>query len=200
MATTACSVINADILADCAIKPVGGAEPLLWLIPKADYDAAVKTYNSTNSLVLNSITLPSGKKAFQFLVFRRGHKPRFTTKDSDYGTYYLHEVLTSIQIWNNAVKQQVAGLVDNYYVAIVENVQKSGDAVFEIYGAQNGLRVQDGGVRDLAANEGVFTITLANDADMNEPQIPLSFVVPASGTFSYTQTKAAIVALTTAAS
>jgi len=198
MATT-CSDLDNDILADCNAKPTGGAEPLMWVLKKADYDAAVKTFDADNKLILNSIALATGKKAYQFLVFKRGHKPRFTNKDTDYGTYYLHEILTSIQIWDNATKLLIPALSDDYYTIIVENVQKSGDAVFEIYGAKNGIRVQDGAVRDLAANDGVYTCTFANDAAYPEPAPPLSFVVLDTGVFSYTATKAAITALLTPA-
>lgn len=196
---TACDILDGDLLADCEAKPVGGAEPLLWLIPKEDWNNAVKTFDGTNKLVLRTIVLATGAQAFKFLVFKRTHKPRFTNKDNDYGTYYLHELVSGIQVWNNATKAQIAGLADNYYVAIVENVQKSGDAVFEVYGAGNGLRVQDGAVRDLAANEGVYTLTMANDADRYEPNIPLSFAVEVSTAYNYNATKAAIVALETPA-
>lgn len=198
---TICSALNANLNADCNAKPIGGAEALMWLIPRQDWSAATIVTDTTNSPpILRSVVLPVGKRSYEFLVFKHGHKPRFQNKDSEFGTYFLQEIITSIQIYNNAVKAQIQALSDNYYVAIVENVNKTGDAVFEVYGTGYGLRIQDGAIRDLAANEGVYTCTFANDANYHEPTPPLSFCVldTPGNTFSYVKTKAAILALTTA--
>lgn len=201
MAATACSILDGDILASCDNKPVGGAEPLIWVLTREDWNNAVKTYDTDNKLIVTNIALATGKRAYQWLVFKNAHKPRFTQKDNEFGVNYLHELVSAVQVWDNETKAQILGLADNKYVFIVENVQKTGDAVFEIYGAGQGLRSQDGAVRDLAANGGIYTLTMANDAEFLEPQPPLSFVKTSGSpaAFSYAATKAAVVALITPA-
>lgn len=191
---TICGEIADDILLDCDNKPVGGVQPLMWVIPIDIWNGATITYDETNPLIIRTVTLPVGKKAFQFEVYKRGHKPKFEAQDTDYGVNYKHSIATNIPVYNDDVKAQIQGITNGYNVFIVENVQKTG-VPFEVYGGTNGLRMPDL-VRDLAANEGVITGTFTNDADMNEPLPPYTFKA-AAGT--YAATKALIVALTTPA-
>ena len=202
MPTVCSTVLSADLKKDCNNLPVGNAEPLMWAITKEDWNNATKSYDADGNLT--SITLGTGKKSFQFEVYKNGHKPSFETVDGgDYPDTFNHQIATSFQNYTNATKKQIPALISSKSVFIVENVQKTTDAVFEIYGTGQGLRLQPGAKRDLAANAGVFTGTFANDKDQYEAGLPISFVVTdmvgGMPVFSYNKTKAAIVALTTAA-
>jgi hypothetical protein len=188
-----CGEITDNIAVDCLNKPVGGAKSKMWLININDI--ASVTYDTANPLIVRALTLASGKYAYQYVVYKRGHKPAFNLVVKDFGTYWNHVVNTSVQVWDNATKLQIYGLSDAYVVAIVENVQSTGDARFEIYGLGNGLTMADGAIRDLAANDGVFTMALSSEPEMEEARVPASFAVEETGAYSYTATLAAIVAL-----
>lgn len=168
-----CGEITADIERDCDNQPTGGVKPTMRVINSEDVETV--TYDATNPLIVTDIILKAGKKAFKYEVFKRGHKPRFTKVNGDYGDRYRHEVDSSIQVWNNATKAQVEGLNGASVIVIAENLQNSGDARFEIYGLDAGLFVADGAVRNLNENEGVYVYTLASDDLSLEPHIPRSF-------------------------
>lgn len=168
-----CGEITADIERNCDEQPVGGVKPRMRLINSDDI--ATITRDPANPLIVTGITLKTGKKAFTYEVFKRGHKPRFTKVNGDYGDRYKHEIDTSIQVWNNVTKAQVEGLNGASIVAIAENLQNTGDARFEIYGLESGLYVADGAVRNLNENDGVYVFTLASDDLSLESHIPSSF-------------------------
>jgi hypothetical protein len=182
-----CGQISEDIERSCDALPVGGVKPIIRVI-NID-DIATITYDATNPLIVTGITLKATKKAFKYEVYKRGHKPRFTLVASDFGPRYKHEVDSSIQVWDNPSKAQVEALNWASVVVIVENMQKTGDAQIEIYGLESGLEVADGAVRNLAANDGVYTYTLASGDDSLEPHIPRSFW---SLTYAATQTALAL--------
>lgn len=188
-----CGQISDDIERNCDIVPVGGVKPIVRHINSDDI--ASVTYDVENPLIVTGITLKPGKKAFKHEVYKRGHKPRFTTVNGEFGPpKYRHEVESSIQVWDNASKAQVEALNQSSIVTIVENLQKSGDAIIEIYGLDAGLEVADGAVRNLSENEGVYTFTLASADGSLEPHIPRSFW---AATYAATQT--ALIALDTIA-
>lgn len=183
-----CGEITANIERNCDVLPVGGVKSKMRLINSEDI--ATITRDPANPLIVTGITLKTGKKAFTYEVFKRGHKPRFTKVNGDYGDRYRHEVDTSIQVWDNATKAQVEGLNGASLIAIPENLQNTGDARFEIYGLESGLFVADGAVRNLNENDGVYVFTLASDDLSLEAHIPSSF-----WSSTYSATVAALEAL-----
>lgn len=190
---TICGEINDNIERDCDILPVGGVKPVMRLINIEDI--ATITYDVTNPLIITAIALKTGKKAFKYEVFKRGHKPRFTKVNGEFKDSYRHEVDSSIQVWDNTTKAQVEALNNASVVAIVENLQNTGDARIEVYGLEAGLYVADGAVRNLNENDGVFVYTLASDDLSLEPHIPRSFWAT-----SYAATQTALAALDVVAS
>ncbi len=188
-----CGEITDNIAVDCLNKPVGGAKSKMWLININDI--ASVTYDTANPLIVRAITLKANTYAYQYVVYKRGHKPAFALVVKDFGTYWNHIVNTSVQVWDNETKLQLQGLSDAYVVAILENVQSTGDARFEIYGLGNGLTMADGATRDLAANDGVFTMALSSDTDMEEARVPASFAVEVGSAYNYAATLEAIEAL-----
>jgi len=168
-----CGEITDDIERDCATLPVGGVKSTMR-IGNLD-DIATITFDVTNPLIVESIVMKDGKKMFKYEVFKRGHKPRFEKVNGDFADRYRHVIDTSIQVWDNATKAQVEGLNAASTFAIVENLQNTGDARFEIYGLDAGLYVADGAVRNLNENDGVYSLSLSSDDLSLEPHIPRSF-------------------------
>lgn len=192
-----CGGLTANIEANCDTKPVGGVLPVIRVINRVDI-ASVQ-YDADNPLIVTGITLKAGKKAFTWEVFKRGHKPRFTTVKGDFSDNYRHEIETSVQTWDNATKAQVEGIIGGSFVVIAENVQNTGDARVEIYGLDAGLEAADGAVRNLAENQGVFVITLGSDDANLEPRMPRSFAVETAGVYDYSATIEALEGLDVAA-
>lgn len=193
--TLVCGKISQNFVLDCTSKPIGGTKSQLWIINQEDI--ASVTFDVTNPLIVTAMTLKATTQAWTWTVFKRNHKPKATQKDTTYSTNYQHELVTYLPDWDSAVKYQAEQLGNGYYVAIVQNLQTGTDAQFEIYGLKAGLRSQDGAVRDLGANEGVMTLTLANDADMFEDHLPASFAVQTMGVYDPVATLEAIIALET---
>lgn len=168
-----CGEITANIERDCNALPVGGVKSTLRLGNIEDIASIV--FDVTNPLIVTDIVMKAGKKMFKYEVFKRGHKPRFEKVNGDISDRYRHVIDTSIQIWDNATKLQVEGLNGASTFAIVENLQNTGDARFEIYGLDAGLYVADGAVRNLSENDGIYTLSLSSDDQSLEPHIPRSF-------------------------
>lgn len=194
---TICGKISDDIERDCDTLPVGGVRSVMHLINLEDIESV--TYDLANPLIVTGITLKPGTKAYRYEVFKRGHKPRFTKVNGDYGDRYRHEIDTSVQVWNNIVKAQIEGLNGAAVVAIVENLQNTGDARVEIYGLGSGMYVADGATRNLNENEGVYTLTLASDDLSLEAKIPHTFAVLVANVYDYSATIEAVTALETVA-
>jgi hypothetical protein len=168
-----CGEITADILRDCDALPTGGVKSMIRVGNLEDVATWVK--DATNPLILTDIVMKTGKKMFKYEVFKRGHKPRFEKVNGEFGDKYRHVVDTSIQVWDNDTKAQVEGLNGSSVFVIVENLQNSGDARFEVYGFDQGLYVGDGAVRNLAENDGVYSISLTGEDGYLESHIPYSF-------------------------
>lgn len=190
---TVCGEITDDILRNCDALPVGGVKQTILAINRADIENYI--YDTANPLIVTDIELKTGTKAYALEVFKNGHKPSFTLVKGDYGDSYRHQIDTSIQVWDNATKAQVEGLFSGNVVILAENKQASGDARFEIYGANGGLSVADGATRNLGENQGVLTYTLQSEDDSLEPKIPFTFAKLTSNVYSYSATLAAFEAL-----
>lgn len=184
-----CGEITAKIELNCDILPVGGVKSVMYVGNIAD--VATYTKDVTNPLIITDIVMKTGKQLFPYEVFKRGHKPRFTKVNGEYGDRYRHEIDSSVQIWDNVTKAQIEGLNGASVFVIVENLQNTGDARFEVYGFDSGLYVADGAIRNLNENDGVYVFTLASDDLGLEPHIPYTFL---DGT--YVATVAALEVLT----
>lgn len=194
---TICDKISADLLNNCDNRPVGGVGTILTVINQDDISSV--TYDATNAQVIRSITLKSGKEAFKWEVYKNTHKPRATSVKRAYGDYWKHEIPTAIMTWDIATKKQAEALLGAKLVIIAENLQTTGDARVEVYGWDAGLSGAEGAVRDTAANDGVFNLTLANEEEYPEPHLPKTFAVDVSTVYSYSATIAAVEALWVAA-
>lgn len=195
--TLICGQLSQSFVRNCNSKPIGGVRARVWALNQDDILSI--TFDSTNPLIVSAITMLTGKRAWTWDVFKRNHKPKATQKDTTYSVNYQHELVTYIPEWDSVTKYAVEQLANGYYVIIVQNLQVGTDTQFEVYGIKAGMRSQDGAVRDLGANEGVMTLTLANDADMFEDHLPASFVVLTSSVYDPVATLAAIVTLETPA-
>jgi hypothetical protein len=168
-----CDDITAGIAYDCANPPTGGANDRLILVNFKDIDGNV-TYNATNPLVVEAITLGAAT-GYVFEGLNASNEPRAALVKGRYVNGYDHEV--RFKTFSNAIatKTQLSKLDGALVVAIVQNNHKgaAGEAAFEIYGLETGLRLQE--LERIIADaelQGAYNILIKNDEISKPSTLP----------------------------
>lgn len=172
-----CKSISADILKDCDYPLAGGANDLLMLINKSDWDDATVTYDNTNPIKITNIVFAVTSPVTEGYIIEGQNnsvEPQATVVQLTYSKAYDHEVIFKIFNNNATIKEQVNNLVNGKVVAIVWNNFKNADGsnAFEIYGAETGLEVVEGG-RNVSDTDtlGAWSLTLRNN-EKSRPSTP----------------------------
>ncbi len=164
-----CDALTAGIAYDCANPPTGGANDRLILVNFADIDGAV-TYDGTNPLIVTNITSGAGT-GFNFEGLNNSNEPRAALVKGRYVNGYDHEVRFKCFSNSPDAKAQLTKLDGALVVAIVQNNHKGsdGEAAFEIYGLETGLRLQElERILADAETQGAYNILIKND-DISKP-------------------------------
>jgi len=177
-----CDVITAGIAYDCANPPTGGANDRLILVNFSDIDGNV-TYNATNKLLVENITLLGGAVGYAFEGLNNSNEPRAAMVKGRYLNAYDHEVRFKVFSNSIAAKAQLTKLDGALVVAIVQNNHKGGDpvpggtevgeAAFEIYGLETGLRLQE--LERIIADaelQGAYNLLIKNDEVSRPSTLP----------------------------
>tara|TARA_R110000868_G_scaffold21064_4_gene88023 strand:- start:2236 stop:2817 length:582 start_codon:yes stop_codon:yes gene_type:complete len=169
-----CDLLTAGIAYDCANPPSGGANDRLILVNFADIDGNV-TYNVSNALVVEAITLPALTYGYVFEGLNNSNEPRAALVKGRYVNGYDHEVRFKCFSNSIAAKAQLTKLDGALVVAIVQNNHKgaAGEAAFEIYGLQTGLRLQE--LERILADaelQGAYNLLLKNDEVSKPSTLP----------------------------
>lgn len=165
-----CDALTAGIAYDCANPPTGGANDRLILVNFADIDGHV-TYSGSNPLVVTNISLTSPAVGFVFEGLNNSNEPRAALVKGRYVNGYDHEVRFKCFSNSIAAKAQLTKLDGSLVVAIVQNSHKGalGEAAFEIYGLETGLRLQElERIIADAETQGAYNILIKND-DISKP-------------------------------
>jgi hypothetical protein len=132
-------------------------------------------------------------KGFRYEGYNTSVKPKSTFVKKDYSARYDHNLDFVIFSKGSDVKAEIEKLGTNRVVAIIENIHKSGDSAFEIFGTDLGLELTTIKSDPNDANsEGAYEITLTSPANFKEPHMPATFFVT-----DYPTTKTALLALIT---
>jgi hypothetical protein len=194
---TLCATLNASNVYDCDNPLVGGLEKTIYVFNADDWKGATLTKNAAG--IVTGIALPSGAKAYKITVFKRGIlSGKFEESKTNSGPRFKHSVGFTLANNTAAAKSFWKALAYGTFVIVGENIQRTGDLQFEIYGAGSGLEVNDLN-RDTAADDGAVKGTFVNDDAMLEGDLPLTLQYPGTtgGTdYSYAATKAALEAFT----
>jgi len=147
--------------------PAGGVENVLYLIDKKKMLSFIR--NENKDAIENFFTSGNG---YQYKGIRRSLAPTQEIA-ADSNINYIHRVSFLILEVSNAQKKNIQNLTRGRYVAIVENVDKDNDSVFEVYGLNYGLEVQSGILRELnnVENSAAWTLELLSN---QEPLLPES--------------------------
>jgi hypothetical protein len=102
------------------------------------------TYNSTNTNVVEAITLKTGKQGWVFDGVKQSITPDVALTPQTTYAGWSHGLLLSIFDVSSAQKLNLQGMANKSTVWIVENANDSsnGDSIFEIYGLDRGLEAE----------------------------------------------------------
>ena len=174
---------------------VSGAEETIMIYNLAELDPATSfTFDGTDINKVTLITNPSGVQAFAFTGFRRTNKPSYELVPNLTSVGYNHIINFVVLESSYLQKENMLRLNAGLLVAVVENLDRSADNSFEIYGSKIGLQALTN-LRDIdSVDSGAgFQIGLSTGEDVSkEPLYPLTFD---AGDFD--STKALFDALTT---
>lgn len=169
-----CDNLNDDILYDCDNPPSGGANDRLILFNFDDINGNV-TIDGNNSLLFTNITLASGKRGYVFEGLNNSNEPRSAMVKGRYVNGYDHEVIFKVFKNSPDAKAQLKRLDGAKVVALVQNNHKGedGNAAFEIYGYETGLRLQElERVIADAETQGAYNVVIRNDEVSRPSSLP----------------------------
>lgn len=170
-----CDELTDDILYDCDNPPTGGANDRLILLNYSDVQDAAVTLDGTNPLVVTNIVLASGIQGYVYEGLNNSNEPRTALVKGRYVNGYDHEVRFKVFKNSPDTKKQLNKLDGALVVAIVQNNHKgaSGNAAFEIYGLENGLRLQElERIIADAETQGAYNLLIRNDEVSRPSSLP----------------------------
>lgn len=190
-----CGTITGNILFDCNNPPQAGTKDVMYLIDIAIWDDpdTVITYNATNKMIIESITLPVGAKAFKVEGRNNSNAPSSTMAEGTYVDQFDHALNFVGFDLSNAAMKVYQDMVGGKYVAIVEHNFKgtSGQSAFKAYGASAGMKLRTFVIDPNNADTGgAASFGLASTDTSKEPKIPYSVFIT-----DYATTKAMVEAL-----
>jgi hypothetical protein len=135
----ACGLLSAGLTLSCTNKLVGGVSPNVWIANKDDIDTW--TYDGTNSLIVDSITMKATKAFYLFEGKLKSTEPAARTVKGSYDNTWEHEVKIRAFDISPATLKAVAAMKDSQVVIIVQNNTKgtAGNSKYDIYGLEGGL-------------------------------------------------------------
>lgn len=138
----ACGLISAGVSLSCANKLVGGVSPSVWLANKDDI--ASWTFDGTNAMIVDSITMVATKKFYLFEGKLKSAEPAARAVKGTYDNTWEHELKIRIFDITPATLLQIQAMKDSQLVAIVKNNSKgtAGNTKYDIYGLDAGMFIE----------------------------------------------------------
>ena len=184
---------------DCTNPVVGGTEAVVYLFNRSEISHYVHDPLHpeiiTDIVMADRIPANGGSPAvkatgFRYEGYNTSVKPKTTFIKKDYSARYDHMVDFVIFAKGSAVKAEIEKLGTNRVIAIIENIHKSGDSAFEIFGTDLGLELTTLKSDPNDANsEGAYEVNLTSPGNFKEPHMPATFFDA-----NYADTKAKLLA------
>ena len=166
----ACNEIDKDVVYDCTKKPSAGQFDEILVFPRSVITAI--TTNSTNPLIVEGITIASGKRAFIYKGNGTLLKRSFTGIKDDFGTRYTHSLPFKVHSADPVTMQQLEALCEVTEGVMIIGKQNykgvSGNSKYYILGKDCGLMVT---IAD-EAGRNIIDVNFASIADNEEPHPP----------------------------
>ena len=171
--TVVCNQITADIIRDCANPPVRGQHNRVIIVRRADIESI--TYNSSNHLIIEAITIATGARAFEYVGDGRMLANNIEKITDDFGTRYNHQLPFTIYGNTPSIKKELEALSNEEkgVLAIVSQNYKGSattpNAKWVVYGKDCGLMPV---VLTDAEGRNQYAITLGSMEGFEEPHLP----------------------------
>lgn len=187
------SITTGSVIDSCDDIPAGGTRARLILMNLDE----IEDFDTDADGNISSITMASGKYAYEFLGFRNDVKKSEEVLKPEIGIpKFKHNagfvIYENTQLQKNNIEKLTRGRV----VAIIENKGK-GENAFEVAGITVGLGIVAGAIRNAHENGGYFVLSLSTPDDEGElePKLMQTLLVSGSGDSAYTANLAYVDAL-----
>lgn len=185
-----CARITQHITLSCDKPLQAGTKDIMKLINYDDWVNGTFTRNTSNEQIYEAIALPTSATAVRVEGQNNSNQPKVAFVRGRFSSKFDHEVKFLGFKIDPTTKSEFEKLCKGKVVAIVENNHKgdAGETAYEIYGADSGLIVPDGGLtRDplSADTDGAYDITLKSSELVKEAHLPASLYIT-----DYTASKA----------
>jgi hypothetical protein len=151
----------------CDALPASGTKPKLVLINYDDFLGSTIVYDTTQSNVIRSITLPTGKKGYVFEGLGNSNVVRSSVSQGTFKPNYTHEVdFTAFEVGPNAIKT-LQDLNLGRVVAIYHDNNKA----IRLLGTNAGLRATNNAADTSTAEiGGAHQVTLSSSEEKGYPE------------------------------
>lgn len=171
----ACGAITAGITLNCEDPLTSGVVATFYIANKDDI--ASITYDPSNPMVADSITMVATKTFFTFEGQLQSTEPKFAMIKGKYVNQFEHSVGALIFKIDPTAKKEILNMKDGNFVCIVQNnyTGATGNCKYEIYGAGSGLKAEvlERNPND-TENLGAFKIELKTQEYAREGKPPVT--------------------------
>lgn len=201
---------------DCR-PTVPGCAGRAWLFDKDIYDAYTVTWNTDSTTpamdhqYIQNIVVGTNDKGIRCESFGMPYVGACTVSDESYFVKIQHQVTIRVYQRSFRAKELIDALVYSPCVIVLENLDPGADlydstlkiypghTIFEMYGGDVGIRLSALNTTTDLTNEAAYELTFSTDPELSEKSVPVSVLVPPTGTYTIDTIKAATRAMLDAA-
>tara|TARA_R110000803_G_scaffold149081_7_gene214553 strand:- start:2796 stop:3389 length:594 start_codon:yes stop_codon:yes gene_type:complete len=164
--------LSSDIAKNCDVKPIGGIEVNVVLIPFEDVDKATSTIDGTNDLLITNLATKSGTQGYFIEGIKQSQGASFElVKKEDSFDKFKH-MFTGVVLTPSVANKKSLSEVSSgaRYVAVVEKKWKGvtqADA-FEVLGWDAGLVISEM-TWNTKESDGIIKFVVASEDGFEEP-------------------------------
>lgn len=139
-----CSLVTTNIGTASCKKITGGVAPTFYIANKDEIVSYAPA--SGNAMVIEGITMVSGKKFFTVAGKLQSVEPKVTIKPGKYQNSTIHETTFLIFDLQPLSLLQINKMIDGNFVLIIQNNETGvdGNTKYDVYGIDGGMRISGG--------------------------------------------------------
>jgi hypothetical protein len=186
--------INAGFSLGTGDPVTAGIEDMIYIFNQDDFTL---TFDSTNPLIVTSLTAVSSASIYKFEGTNNSFNTTSKLAKTSVGPRYTEEIDFNVAGLSVEIKAQLQAMGYGRVCAIAVNNYNSSDYAIELFGTVNGLILTDA-ERSAADDtvDGGYKLKLTNPDKLKEPYPPRAVSIPpTSGPATYASTIAALEAL-----
>jgi hypothetical protein len=186
--------INAGFSLGTGDPVTAGIEDMIYIFNQDDFTL---TFDSTNPLIVTSLTAVSSASIYKFEGTNNSFNTTSKLAKTSVGPRYTEEIDFNVAGLSVEIKAQLQAMGYGRVCAIAVNNYNSSDSAIELFGTVNGLILTDA-ERSAADDtvDGGYKLKLTNPDKLKEPHPPRAVSIPpTSGPATYASTIAALEAL-----